>query len=48
MVPLDIDIAACDGGQYNSWTDAPGGDRYNQGPGQHDLIDILDVNGQRS
>jgi hypothetical protein len=46
MVPLDVKIAACDGGQYKSWTDNSGGDRYNQGPGQHDLLDILDVNGQ--
>ena len=37
---------ACDGGQYKTWTDTAGGDRYNQGPGQHDLLDILDVNGQ--
>jgi hypothetical protein len=46
MVPLDVKIAACDGGQYTSWTLAGGGDRYNQGPGQHDLLDILDVNGK--
>lgn len=39
-------ITGCDGGVYKSWTDASGGDRYNQGPGQHDLLDILDVNGQ--
>jgi len=47
MVPLDVNIAACDGGEYHSWSDTSGGDRYNQGPGQHDLIDIVDVNGQR-
>jgi hypothetical protein len=49
MVPLDVTIAAmaaCDGGQYKTWTDPSGGDRYNQGPGQHDLLDILDVNGR--
>jgi hypothetical protein len=49
MVPLGVTtaaIAACDGGQYKSWTDSTGGDRYNQGPGQHDLLDVLDVNGQ--
>jgi len=28
------------------WTDPAGGDRYNHGPGQHDLLDILDVNGK--
>ena len=46
MVPLNITVTACDGGQYKSWTDSAGGDRYNQGPGQHDLLDILDVNGK--
>ena len=46
MVPLNVKIAACDTGIYKSWTDTSGGDRYNQGPGQHDLLDILDVNGR--
>ena len=46
MVPLDLKIAACDQATYKSWTDTSGGDRYNQGPGQHDLLDILDVNGR--
>ena len=46
MVPLDVSIAACDAGTYKSWTDTTGGDRYNQGAGQHDLVDVLDVNGQ--
>jgi hypothetical protein len=46
MVPLDAKIAACDGGEYKSWTDTSGGDRYNQGPGQHDLLDIVAVNGR--
>ena len=46
MVPLNVTIAACDGGQYKTWTASDGGDRYNQGPGQHDLLDILDVNGR--
>jgi hypothetical protein len=45
MVPLDVKLAACNGGEYKSWTDVSG-DRYNQGPGQHDLLDILDVNGR--
>jgi hypothetical protein len=47
MVPLDVKFADCDGGEYHSWTDPSGGVRYNQGPGQHDLLDILDVNGRR-
>ena len=46
MVPLNVTVTACDGGQYKSFTAANGGDRYNQGPGQHDLLDILDVNGK--
>jgi hypothetical protein len=46
MVPLDVNVAACDGGQYTSWTDTSADDRYNQGPGQHDLLDILSVNGK--
>jgi hypothetical protein len=48
MVPLDVNIAACDRGSYTSWTTTTGGDRFNQGPGQHDLIDILAVNGRTS
>jgi hypothetical protein len=46
MVPLDVKFAACDGGVYKLWTDTSGGDRFNQGPGQHDLLDVLDVNGR--
>lgn len=46
MVPLNVTVKNCDRGQYKSWTDTSGGDRYNQGPGQHDLLDILDVNGR--
>jgi hypothetical protein len=46
MVPLAEKIASCDGGEYHSSGDGHGGDRYNQGPGQHDLLDILDVSGK--
>lgn len=46
IVPLAVNFAACDEATYKSFTDASGGDRYNQGPGQHDLLDILDVNGK--
>jgi hypothetical protein len=47
MVPLDVVIANCDQGQYTEFTEAPpGGDRYNQAPGQHDLLDIFAANGQ--
>jgi hypothetical protein len=46
MVPPAEAITGCDGGQYKLWTDSIGGDRYVQGPGQHDVLDILDVNGR--
>ena len=52
MVPLDVTFSApsvasgCDGDQYKTWTDTSGGDRYNQGPGQHDLLDVLDLGGR--
>ena len=53
MVPLTVTFDApsgasqCDGGLYKPWTLADGqSDRYSQGAGQHDLLDILDVNGQ--
>ena len=46
VVPLNVTIPACDDAQYKTWTASDGGDRYNQGPGQHDLLDILDVNGK--
>lgn len=45
-VPLDIKFGDCDRGEYHSWKDADGGEQYNQGPGQHDLLQILDVNGR--
>ena len=51
MVPLDIKFDApssasqCDGSQYLAWGDGSGGGRWNQGPGQHDVLDILDVRG---
>lgn len=52
VVPMSVRFGApssasdCDGGQYKLWAQSDGSDRYNQGPGQHDLLDILDVNGQ--
>jgi hypothetical protein len=45
-VPLDVNIAACDYATYKSWTSGAVGDRYNQGPGQHDLLDVLVVTGR--
>ena len=42
-VPTDIDFADCDGGEFRSWSG-----RYHQGPGQVDLVYILDVDGQRT
>jgi len=38
----DIDLSACPGGKFNSW---PG--RWQQAPGQVDMLWILDVDGQR-
>jgi hypothetical protein len=46
VVPLDVKLADCDGGRYLSWADTTGGSRSNQAPGQHDLLDVLDVNGR--
>ena len=46
VVPLEAPDK-CEGGQYLSWVDLSGGDRYNQAPGQHDALYILDVNGRR-
>lgn len=44
-VPDDLDLATCEGAEFRSWTDAVGGARYHQGPGQHDLVWIIDVDG---
>ena len=41
-VPDDIDIAACPGGKFYSW---PG--RWQQAPGQVDMLWIVEVEGQR-
>ena len=41
-VPSDIDIAACDDGEFRSWLG-----RFHQGPGQTDRVYILDVDGER-
>jgi hypothetical protein len=41
-VPQDVDPDACPGGRFNSW---PG--RWQQGPGQVDLVWIVDVEGDR-
>lgn len=54
-VPADVDFDTCDadGGEhfFESWTGSvvrtPGGDRYQQAPGQIDRLWILDVNGAR-
>jgi hypothetical protein len=45
VVPLDMVTPLCDGAKYKPWTEGSDGDRFNQGPGQHDLLDILEVNG---
>ena len=41
-VPDDIDFANCDAGEFQSWEG-----RTHQGPGQVDVLYILDVDGQR-
>ncbi|WP_456845271.1 hypothetical protein [Cellulomonas sp. P5_C6] len=41
-VPEDVDIAACPGGKFFSW---PG--RWQQAPGQVDMLWIVDAEGQR-
>ena len=41
-VPLDVDFASCDGGEFRSWWG-----RFHQGPGQIDRVYILDVDGVR-
>lgn len=41
-VPSDIDFADCDQAEFRSWNG-----RYHQGPGQHDSVYILDVDGVR-
>lgn len=47
VVPLGIDLTQCEAGKYLSWQAPDGGQRWNQGPGQHDLLQILDVNSRR-
>ncbi len=46
-VPADINFATCDLGEYRSWQDPDGNARFHQGPGQHDLLWIIDVDGTR-
>jgi hypothetical protein len=45
QVPTDIELTDCVGDEYRSWTDAAGGVRWHQGPGQIDELLILDVDG---
>ena len=48
-VPADAVFADCDERQFRSWVGPGGPDdaRYHQGPGQHDDVYILDVDGLR-
>jgi hypothetical protein len=41
-VPDDVVLADCDEGEFRSWAG-----RYHQGPGQIDVVYILDVDGER-
>jgi hypothetical protein len=43
-VPARINLADCDGGQFRTWLDTVGGERYLE-PGQRDLLWIVDVDG---
>jgi hypothetical protein len=43
-VPARINLADCDGGQFRTWLDTDGGERFLD-PGQRDLLWIVDVNG---
>jgi len=47
QVPDDADFAACAFGEYRTWETTAGDQRYHQGPGQHDRLWILDVDGRR-
>ena len=42
-VPTGIDFADCDEGNFSSWAG-----RFHQGPGQVDVVHILDVDGERA
>jgi hypothetical protein len=48
-VPEDIDFTTCDRFEgvpyFQSWSYDSGGGRHHQGPGQHDLIRLVDVDG---
>jgi hypothetical protein len=43
-VPIDANLAACDGGQFRSWG-PEAMSRYHQGPGQIDQVWVVDVDG---
>ena len=45
-VPDDIDFADCDHGQFRSWGPVNIA-RIHQGPGQHDLLWVVDMNWKR-
>ena len=48
-VPEDAVFADCDQGEFRSWVgpSSPDDSRFHQGPGQHDDVYILDVDGVR-
>lgn len=47
VVPENISFDECDSNEYRTWRIGQIGDRYHQGPGQHDRLWIIDVRGQR-
>lgn len=44
-VPRDLDFADCDNGEFRSWVQGGDSARFHQGPGQHDVVWIIDVDG---
>jgi len=46
-VPADLDFATCWAGEFRSWTNTEDAARFHQGPGQHDRLWIIDVDGIR-
>jgi hypothetical protein len=47
IVPAGAVLAECDEGEFRSWTWGSDSPRWAQGPGQHDDVYILDVEGFR-
>lgn len=44
-VPASLDFADCDNGEFRSWVQGGDSARFHQGPGQQDVVWIIDVDG---